>query len=134
MRSIQLKMSEPLTLHFVIELLEKVDLSIADKNGKLHILNKESYDYEVFDYTLEEFTELPKETRFKAFGKEIKEVEISIINKDSFEYLYIFVGTYVKKVRVSDVEQFDFNFYYDRIVNKMNKDKCLVELVIFEEI
>ena len=134
MRSIQLKISEPLTLHFVIELLKKADLSIADKNGKIHILNKESYDYEVFDYTLEEFTELPKDTRFKAFGKEIKEVEISIINKDSFEYLDVFVSTYVKKVRVSDVEQFDFNFYYDRIVNKLNEAECFVEWVIFEEI
>ncbi len=133
-RSIQLKINSPLTLPFVVELLKKVELSIVDKNGKIHILNKESYDYELFDYTFEKFIELPKETSFKAFGKEIREVEISIINKDNFEYLDIFVSTYAKKVRVSDVEQFDFNFYYDRIVNKLNEAKCFVEWVIFEEI
>lgn len=133
-RSIQLKINSPLTLPFVVELLKKVELSIVDKNGKIHILNKESYDYELFDYTFEKFIELPKETSFKAFGKEIREVEISIINKDNFEYLDIFVSTYAKKVRVSDVEQFDFNFYYDRIVNKLNETKCFVEWVIFEEI
>ncbi len=134
MRSMTLIVGNPLTLQRVVELLKRADLSIFDKDGKIHIVDNETFDEEIFDYTYEEFIKLPKDIRFRAYGEEIKEVEVTIFNKNGLDYLDILFIAYVRKTRLSDTEQFDFNFYYDRIVNKMNEDSYVVEGVTFDEL
>ncbi len=134
MRSITLGVGTPLTLQRAVELLKRADLSIFDKDGRVHIISRETFDEEIYDYTYEQFITLPKDVRFRVYGNEIKEAEICIVTQNGLDYLDILFLAYLKTVRISDTEQFDFNFYYDRIVNKMNEISYVVEHVTFDEV
>lgn len=129
--SIELQIYPSCNLSLAVKLLRKASLDIRDSEGNIHILNRESYDFETFKYSDKEFVALPQDTWFKAFGKEIKEVQVYI--KDG-NCLCVYVNAYINRVLLSENEPVpDFNMYYDCLVNRMDKEHSLIERVVFEE-
>lgn len=49
------------------------------------------------------------------------------------EKLIIRVEAYPQKIKVNHNEFFDYNRYYDNIINEFNKNRVIVERVQFDE-
>lgn len=115
----------------VVDLLEKIGWSITDKNGKTKFFNKSIGDWDISTKLFNNcFSITDEETYFQIFHANGQIAEVYINDKDnSFS---IWIEAYAKKC-ISNHEFYDYNWYYENIVNRINEEQCIVERVVFDE-
>ncbi len=112
----------------VISLLKTAGWSVTDESGNIHFWNTKTDEWEIFSGTYKDLIALPKCTFYAYKGEQI--VSVSVDGSDSFN---VSPSAYIRYVTVGDSLMFDFNWYYDSFYNHINKDKCVIERIVFEE-
>ena len=126
-RSLQLFTSVlPCTTENVVELLEKAGWSVFDSNGRIHIWNTETDEWERFNGLFERFLSLER-CCFRAFGNGVS-INVFVSGGNCFD-----ITLEPKYTAVDGELVFDFNWYYNRLVERMNSNRCVIERVVFDE-
>ena len=123
----------------VVKLLEKARFSVTDELGQIMVLDKDEGLFFPCGKSYEEFLNADdRELWFRAFYADGEVMSVSIdetLNEESvFGCFTLWTDGYAKKVAGSQGEFFDYNRYYDNIINAMNKGKNVIQRVVFDEL
>lgn len=122
-----------------VSLLEKAGFSVTDEQGRIMVLNKDEGLFFPCGKSYEEFLNADdRELFFRAFYTDGEVMNVSIgktLDEESgFGCFTLWTDGYAKKVTGSQGEFFDYNRYYENIVNAMNKGKNVIQRVVFDEL
>lgn len=118
------------TLKNVVALMTKAGWSITDSSGRISIWNDAADEWEYYTGTADDFVNSYRTCLFYMHGNDRQIVTISVDGSRSFR---IYPEADIKKVVYNGKEYFDLNWYYEHFIVCFNKEKSIVERVVFEE-
>ncbi len=113
----------------IVSLLSNTGWSITDSNGKVSVWNEMESQWKYFSGTAEEFLKNNAECWFHIYNK--RQIAKMLINSNNS--ITISTEAYARKISYDSGTHFDLNWYYENIVTAFNKNKIIVERVVFDE-
>lgn len=115
----------------IIALLNDSCWTIFNNMGKIEILDSKEYEWINYKNSNANFEDLPIEEAIM-FHVYHKDGQIISMAPES-QKLTIWIEVYPKKIKINQKEFFDYNWYYENIINEFNKNKIVIERVQFDE-
>lgn len=112
----------------IISLLKKAGWCITDCNDKITVWNDTFSEWEYFKGTLEEFSQNNTTSWFYAYS-DLQIIKICINNNN----FCIVPEAYIRKITCDDHEFYDYNWYYEHLIVPFNKERTVIERVVFDE-
>ncbi len=114
----------------IICLLKKIGWTLTEDNGKIKIFDRTTGEWKISTKSYDNYSIEDKEAYFQMQNSDGQIFEININNDNSFS---VWIEAYAKKIVLSKHEFYDYNWYYENIVNRLNEGQCIVERAVFYE-
>ena len=119
------------SLNSIVDLITTAGWCITDDEGKINIWNSRTDDWESHIGQIDNIANAYNKYWFYMYNSNHQIIKVHYANDNCFS---IYPEAHVKKVAHKNGDYFDLNWYYEHFVKCFNRDKPVVERVMFDDI